>query len=100
VYRRYRCKRCLRTFNDKSGTDFEYSRIPLNEYLFITYLSGCHNVPPPEGFYRCWARLRLSIPIIQKGSIYCRRGMLGVIGWGSGVVEVGECWFEGWEQLW
>jgi transposase-like protein len=21
VYRRYRCKRCLRTFNDKSGTD-------------------------------------------------------------------------------
>jgi transposase-like protein len=31
VYRRYRCKRCLRTFNDKSGTDFEYSRIPLND---------------------------------------------------------------------
>jgi hypothetical protein len=45
VYRRYRCKRCLRTFNDKSGTDFKYSRIPLNERLFITYLSGCHNVP-------------------------------------------------------
>jgi transposase-like protein len=41
VYRRYRCKRCLRTFNDKSGTDFEYSRIPLNERLFIMYLSGC-----------------------------------------------------------
>jgi hypothetical protein len=29
VYRRYRCKSCLRTFNDKSGTDFEYSRILL-----------------------------------------------------------------------
>jgi hypothetical protein len=43
--RRYRCKRCLRTFNDKSGTDFEYSRIPLNERLFIAYLSGCLNVP-------------------------------------------------------
>jgi transposase-like protein len=41
VYRRYRCKRCLRTFNDKSGTDFKYSRIPLNERLFIAYLSGC-----------------------------------------------------------
>jgi transposase-like protein len=40
-----RCKSCLRTFNDKSGTDFEYSRIPLNERLFITYLSGCLNVP-------------------------------------------------------
>ena len=41
VYRRYRCKACLRTFNDKSGTDFEYSRITLNQSLFITYLSGC-----------------------------------------------------------
>jgi transposase-like protein len=45
VYRRYRCKSCLKTFNDKSGTEFEYSRIPLNEYLFIIYLSGCHNIP-------------------------------------------------------
>jgi transposase-like protein len=45
VYRRYRCRVCLRTFNDKSGTDFEYSRIPLNEGLFIMYLSGCLNVP-------------------------------------------------------
>jgi transposase-like protein len=45
VCRRYRCKACLRTFNDKSGTDFEYSRIPLNEELFIMYLSGCLNVP-------------------------------------------------------
>jgi hypothetical protein len=45
VYRRYRCKSCLRTFNDKIGTDFEYSRIPINEGLFIMYLSGCLNVP-------------------------------------------------------
>jgi hypothetical protein len=45
VYRRYRCKACLRTFNDKSGTDFEYSRIPLNERLFIMYLSRCLIVP-------------------------------------------------------
>ena len=35
------------TFNDKSGTNFEYSRIPLNEGLFIMYLSGCLNVPTP-----------------------------------------------------
>jgi transposase-like protein len=55
VYRRYRCKACLRTFNDKGGTDLEYSRIPLNERFFIAYLSGCLNVPPPEGLHRCWA---------------------------------------------
>jgi hypothetical protein len=61
VYRRYRCKRCLRTFNDKSGTDFEYSRIPLNEMLFITYLSGCLNVP----------LLRASIDVGRSyGSVY------------------------------
>jgi transposase-like protein len=61
VYRRYRCKSCLRTFNDKSGTDFEYSRIPLNETLFITYLSGCLNVP----------LLRASIDVGRSyGSVY------------------------------
>jgi hypothetical protein len=57
----YRCKRCLRTFNDKSGTDFEYSRIPLNERLFIAYLSGCLNVP----------LLRASIDVGRSyGSVY------------------------------
>ncbi|MDT7877430.1 MAG: IS1595 family transposase [Candidatus Caldarchaeales archaeon] len=61
VYRRYRCKACLRTFNDKSGTDFEYSRIPLNERLFIAYLSGCLNVP----------LLRASIDVGRSyGSVY------------------------------
>jgi transposase-like protein len=50
VYRGYSCKSCLRTFNDKSGTDFEYSRIPLNERLFIAYLSGCLNVPLLRAF--------------------------------------------------
>jgi len=61
VYRRYRCKACLRTFNDKSGTGFEYSRIPLNERLFITYLSGCLNVP----------LLRASIDVERGyGSVY------------------------------
>jgi transposase-like protein len=33
VYRRYRCKACLRTFNDKSGMDFEYSRITLSVWM-------------------------------------------------------------------
>jgi transposase-like protein len=57
----YRCKACLRTFNDKSGTDFEYSRIPLNERLFIAYLSGCLNVP----------LLRASIDVGRSyGSVY------------------------------
>jgi hypothetical protein len=77
VYRRYRCKRCLRTFNDKSGTDFEYSRIPLNERLFIMYLSGCLNVP----------LLRASIDVghgYGSGRYVRRYWML------SGVVEVDE----------
>ena len=41
VYQRYRCKVCLRTFNDKTGTIFAYSRIPLKEWLFLAYLLGC-----------------------------------------------------------
>jgi hypothetical protein len=55
------CKACLRTLNDKSGTDFEYSRIPLYEGLFIMYLSGCLNVP----------LLRASIDVGRSyGSVY------------------------------
>jgi hypothetical protein len=89
VYRRYRCKRCLRTFNDKSGTDFEYSRISLNERLFITYLSGCLNVP----------LLRASIDVGRSYGSVCRsfRRMMYSVGryvrsyWRvSGVVEVDE----------
>jgi transposase-like protein len=89
VYRRYRCKSCLRTFNDKSGTDFEYSRIPLNEGLFIMYLSGCLNVP----------LLRASIDVGRNyGSVYrsFRRIMYSVGRYVrrywrvSGVVEMDE----------
>jgi transposase-like protein len=86
----YRCKRCLRTFNDKSGTNFEYSRISLNEGLFITYLSGCLNVP----------LLRASIDVGHGyGSVYRSfRRMMYSVGryvrsyWRilSGVVEVDE----------
>jgi hypothetical protein len=89
VYRRYRCKRCLRTFNDKSGTDFEYSRIPLNERLFIMYLSGCLNVPllrasidVGHGYgsvYRSFGRIMYAV-----GRYVRRYWML------SGVVEVDE----------
>jgi transposase-like protein len=85
----YRCKACLRTFNDKSGTNFEYSRISLNEGLFITYLSGCLNVP----------LLRASIDVGRSyGSVYRSfRSMMYSVGryvrsyWRvSGVVEVDE----------
>ena len=44
VYQRYRCKVCLRTFNDKTGTIFAYSRIPLKEWLFLAYLLGCLHI--------------------------------------------------------
>jgi transposase-like protein len=90
VYRRYRCKSCLRTFNDKSGTDFEYSRIPLNERLFIMYLSGCLNVPLLRAsidvgrsygsVYRSFRRIMYSVGRYVR----CSRRML------SGVVEVDE----------
>ena len=90
VYRRYRCKACLRTFNDKSGTDFEYSRISLNERLFITYLSGCLNVPllrasidVGHGYgsvYRSFRRMMYSV----ERYVRCSGRML------SGAVEVDE----------
>jgi len=44
AYQRYRCKACRRTFNDKTGTIFSYSRIPLNEWLFLAYLLGCLHI--------------------------------------------------------
>jgi len=44
----YRCKACRRTFNDKTGTIFSYSRIPLNEWLFLRYLLGCLHISIPK----------------------------------------------------
>jgi transposase-like protein len=90
VYRRYRCKSCLKTFNDKSGTEFEYSRIPLNEYLFIIYLSGCHNIPFSRAsidversygsVYRSFKRIMYAV----ERYVRCSMKML------SGVVEMDE----------
>jgi len=86
----YRCKACLRTFNDKSGTDFEYSRIPLNERLFIMYLSRSLIVPllrasidVGRGYgsvYRSFRRIMYSMGRYVR----CSRRML------SGAVEVDE----------
>jgi len=90
VYRRYRRRACLRTFNDKSSTEFEYSRIPLNEYLFIIYLSGCHNAPFLEAsmdversygsVYRSFRR----IMYVVERYVKCSRSML------SGTVKIDE----------
>ena len=44
VYQRYRCKVCLRTFNDKTWTISAYPRIPLNEWLLLAYLLGCLHI--------------------------------------------------------
>ena len=37
VYQRYRCKSCDRTFNDKTGTVFEHSRVRLKRWFFAVY---------------------------------------------------------------
>ena len=37
VFQRYRCKNCDRTFNDKTGTVFEHSAIPLRKWYFAVY---------------------------------------------------------------
>ena len=37
LYQRYLCKDCGRTFNDKTGTVFEYSTIPLRKWYLAVY---------------------------------------------------------------
>ena len=37
VFQRYRCKNCDRTFNDKTGTVFEQSPIPLRKWYLAVY---------------------------------------------------------------
>jgi transposase-like protein len=37
VFQRYRCKNCDRTFNDKTGTVFEHSSIPLRKWYLAVY---------------------------------------------------------------
>jgi transposase-like protein len=38
VYQRYQCKNCGRTFNDKTGTIFAYSKMKLKEWCFMIYV--------------------------------------------------------------
>jgi transposase-like protein len=38
VYQRYLCKNCGRTFNDKTGTIFAYSKLTLPEWYFTIYV--------------------------------------------------------------
>ena len=37
VFQRYRCKNCDRTFNDQSGTVFEYSSVALRKWFLALY---------------------------------------------------------------
>ncbi len=37
-YQRYLCKNCGRTFNDKTGTIFAHSKLPLKEWHFTIYV--------------------------------------------------------------
>lgn len=37
-YQRYRCKSCARIFNDKTGTIFEDSRLPLKVWFLVALL--------------------------------------------------------------
>jgi transposase-like protein len=42
--KRYKCKACKRTFNDKTGTIFHYSRLSLKEwFMLISLYLGLHN---------------------------------------------------------
>ena len=44
AYQRYLCKNCGRTFNDKTGTIFAYSKLSLTEWFLIIYLFLRFNV--------------------------------------------------------
>ena len=46
LYQRYLCKDCGCTFNDKTGTVFEYSSIPLRKWYLAVHL------PPAEHEYQ------------------------------------------------
>jgi transposase-like protein len=37
VFQRYLCKDCDRTFNEKTGTIFAHSKVPLRRWLFSIY---------------------------------------------------------------
>ena len=42
--KRYRCKACGKTFNDKTGTILHYSRLSLREwFILILLFPGLHN---------------------------------------------------------
>jgi len=80
----------IRVAKEPRYTSFEYSRIPLNERLFITYLSGCLNVPllrasidVERGYgsvYRSFRRIMYAV----ERYVRCSMRML------SGVVEMDE----------
>ena len=38
VFQRYRCKNCDRTFNDQTGTVFEYSSVALRKWFLALYI--------------------------------------------------------------
>lgn len=77
-YQKYFCKSCLRSFNDKTGTLFHYSRTPLSRwfiaiYLFFVLWIGCSiretSIQVEIPYYRCYIFIRTLIERLRKDSV-------------------------------
>jgi len=82
-YQKYFCHSCERSFNDKTGTLFHYSRTPLNIwflalYLFFVLWIGSSILEISKEFlipyYRCYGMIRTIMERIS--AIESRKGML------------------------
>jgi hypothetical protein len=75
--------------------------MPLNERLFIMYLSGCLYVPPPEGLYRCWVYISFKRIMYVNAGLKGRgnRGRIMLLGRGPRCrgLRVGR-WRGGWDK--
>jgi transposase-like protein len=85
--KRYKCKACGRTFNDKTGTIFHYSRLSLREWITLIILFlGMHN--PCLSLSRLLERSYMPIfKALKKLMLSLRKTQPTKM---SGVVEVDE----------
>ena len=86
-FKRYLCKACGRTFNDRTETFIHYSRISLREWIMLIALfMGLHN----SILGLSWLLERSYMPVFKDLKVLMRR--LGAVGAGEmdGAVEVDE----------
>ena len=81
-YQKYLCHSCNRSFNDKTGTLFHYSRTPLSQWFFVLYLffvlwTGCSILEISKEFLipyeRCYRFVRT---IMERISSMIHEGKL------------------------